>query len=100
MRNALLHQWIEDHVERETAAARQRVEAVDEDIRHEQDDTEIAGNMVLMTGASDKMFHQLMVALGDSLSDIATSDDEEDWEDENEEEIAQGTPVKMTILAG
>jgi len=35
-------------------------------------------------------FEEMLVALGDSLSDLASSDDGEDGEDEDEEETEQG----------
>jgi hypothetical protein len=35
-------------------------------------------------------FEEILVAIGDSLSDLASSDDGEDWEDEDEEYTEQG----------
>jgi len=37
-----------------------------------------------------KMFEEMLVAIGDRLSDLASSDDGEDGEDEDDEETEQG----------
>jgi len=78
--------WIEDYVERETAGARKRVEDAEAAVQQEQDDmmqAEIAG---LTSRESEKTFEEMLVAIRDSLSDLATSDDGEDGEDEDDEE--------------
>jgi len=77
--------WIEDYVERETAGARKRVEDAEAAVQQEQDDmvhTEIAG---LTSRETEKTFEEMMAAIGDSLSDLASSDDGKDGEDEDEE---------------
>jgi hypothetical protein len=77
--------WIEDYVERETAGARKRVEDGEAAVQQEQDDmahAEIAG---LPSREPEKTFEEIMAAIGDSLSNLASSDDGEDGEDENEE---------------
>jgi len=77
--------WIEDYVERETAGARKRVEDAEAAVQQEQDDmvhTEIAG---LTSREPEKTFEEMMAAIGDSLSDLASSDDGEDGEDEDED---------------
>jgi hypothetical protein len=77
--------WIEDYDERETAGAKKRVEDAEAAVQQEQDDmvhTEIAG---LTSREPEKTFEELMAAIGDSLSDLASSDDREDGEDEDEE---------------
>jgi len=77
--------WIEDYVERETAGARKRVEDAEAAVQEEQDDmthAEIAG---LTPREPEKTFEEMMAAVGDSLSDLASSEDGEDGEDENEE---------------
>jgi hypothetical protein len=38
----------------------------------------------------EKTFEEMLVAMGDSLSDLASSDDGEDGEDEDNEETEQG----------
>jgi hypothetical protein len=82
--------WIEDYVERETAGARKRVEDAEAAVQQEQDNmthAEIAG---LMSREPEKTFEEMLVAIGDSLSDLARSDDGEDGEDEDDEETEQG----------
>jgi len=82
--------WIEDYVERETAGARKRVADAEAAVEQEQDDmkhSEIAG---LMYRGPEKTFEEMLVAIGDSLSDLASSDNGEDGEDEYDEETEQG----------
>ena len=77
--------WIVDYVERETAGARKRVEDAEAAVQQEQDDmvhTEIAG---LTSREPEKTFEEMRAAIGDSLSDLASSDDGEDGEDDDEE---------------
>jgi hypothetical protein len=77
--------WIQDYVERETAVARKRVEDAEAAVQQEQDDmthAEIAG---LTPREPEKTFEEMMAAIGDSLSHLASSDDGEDGEDEDEE---------------
>jgi len=81
--------WIEDYVERETAGARKRVADAEAAVQQEQDDithAEIAG---LTSREPKKMFEEMLVAIGDSLSDLASSNDGEDGEDEVDEETEQ-----------
>ena len=82
--------WIDDSVERETAGARKRVEDTEAAVQQEQDDmthAEIAG---LTTREPEKTFEEMLVAIGDSLSDLASSDDGEDGEDEDDEATEHG----------
>jgi len=82
--------WIEDYVERETAGARKRVEDAEAAVQKEQDDmtqAEIAG---LMSREPEKTLEEMLVAIRDSLSDLASSDDGEDGEEEDDEETEQG----------
>jgi hypothetical protein len=77
--------WIEDYVERQTAGARKRVQDEETTVQQEQDDmahAEIAG---LTSREPEKTFEQMMAAMGDSLSDLASSDDGDDGEDEDVE---------------
>jgi hypothetical protein len=81
---------IEVYVERETTGARKRVEDAEAAVRHKQDyimHAEIAG---LMSRDPEKTLNEMLVAIRDSLSDLASSDDGEDGEDENDEETEQG----------
>jgi hypothetical protein len=82
--------WIEDCVERETAGARKWVEDAEAAVQQEQDDmtdAEIAG---LTSRESEKMFEEILVAIGVSLSDLASSDDGEDGEEEDDEQTELG----------
>jgi len=81
LRNEEKEKWIEYYVKRETGGARKRVEDAETTIRQQQEDTEEAGNAVLTTKEPEKIFHSMLVAIGDSLSDIASSDDGADGED-------------------
>jgi hypothetical protein len=69
--NEAKEKWIEDYVERETAGARKRVEDAEAAVQQEQDNmthAEIAG---LMSREPEKTFEEMLVAIGDSLSDLA-----------------------------
>jgi hypothetical protein len=82
--------FIEDYGERETAGARKRVENAEAAVQQEQDDmthAEIAG---FTSREPEKTIEEMLVAIGDSLSDLASSDDGEDVEDEDDEETEQG----------
>jgi hypothetical protein len=81
---------IEDYVKRETAGARKRVEdeeSADQQEQHDMTQAEIAG---LTSRAPEKRFEEMPVAIGDSLSDLASSDDGEDGEEEDDGETEQG----------
>jgi len=82
--------WIEDFVERETAWARKRVEDAEAAVQQEQDDMTHAELVGLTTRKPEKTFEEMLIAIGDSLSDLASSDDGEDGEDEDDEETEQG----------
>jgi len=82
--------WIEDYVERETAVATKRVEDAEAAIQQEQDDMKHAEIAGLTYRASKKMFEEMPVAIGDSLSDLARSDDGEDGKGEDDEDTEQG----------
>jgi len=75
-------QWIEDYVERETAVARKRVEDAETAIKQRQEDMSNVEKAGLTTREPEKTFEEMLKAVGDSLSDFASSDDEEDVEDE------------------
>jgi hypothetical protein len=77
--------WIEDYVERATAGASMRVEDADAAVQQNQNDmahAEIAG---LMFREPKNTYEEMMAALRDSLSDLASPDNGEDGEDEDEE---------------
>jgi len=78
--------WIEHHVDRETAGARKWVEDTETAIVQAQEDMSNAEQERLTTRKPGQTFEEMFNAIGDILSDLATSDDEEDWEDEEDEE--------------
>jgi len=82
--------WIEDYVERETAGARKRVEDAEAAVQQEQDEMKHAEIAGLTYREPEKMFEEMLVAIGDSMSDLASSDDGEDGEEEDDEETEQG----------
>ena len=81
---------IEDYVEGETAGARQRVEDGEAAVEQEQDNMTHAEMAGLTSRESEKMFEEMLVAIGDSLSNLASSDVGEDGEDQDDEETVQG----------
>jgi len=78
--------WIEDYVEKETAGARNRVEDAEAAVEQEQDDMMHAEIVGLTSREPEKTFEEILVAIGDSLSDLASSDHGENGEDEDDEE--------------
>jgi hypothetical protein len=85
LRNEDKEKWIEDYIERETAGARKRVDDAEAVVQQEQDDTRKAENVGLTNREPEKTFQEMMVAIGDSLSDHVSSDDGDDGEEEDEE---------------
>jgi hypothetical protein len=77
--------WIDDLVERETTGARKRVEDAEAAVQQEQDDMTHADISGLTPREPKKTFEEMMAAIGDSLSDLAISNDGEDGKDEDEE---------------
>jgi len=73
-------------VERETAVARKRVEDVETAIKQEQDDMRNAEKAGLITTKPETTFEEMLNAIGDSLSDLASSDNGEDGENEDDDE--------------
>jgi hypothetical protein len=53
--------------------------------RQEQEDTDAAENAGFTTTEPEKMLHGILVAIGDTLSDIASAYDVEDGADEHDE---------------
>jgi hypothetical protein len=84
--NEKKEEWIEDFVERETAGARKRVEETEAAVQQEQDDMTHAELAGLTSRKPEKTFEEILVAIGDSMSDLASSDDGEEGEDEDVEE--------------
>ena len=77
--------WIEDYVERETAGARKRVEDTEAAVQQEQDDMTHAEIGGLTPREPEMTWEEMMAAIRDRLSDLASSDNGEDGEDEDEE---------------
>jgi hypothetical protein len=75
--------WIEDFVERETAVARKRVKDAQTAIMQ---DMMTAANRGATTGTRKTTFEDMLNMIGDSLSDLASSDDEQDGEDKKDDE--------------
>jgi len=77
---------IEYYGERETAGARKRVEDAETGVPQVQEETRKAENTGLTNREPEDTFQEMMVAIGNSLSDLSSSEAEEDVEDENDEE--------------
>jgi hypothetical protein len=59
-------------------------------VQQEQEGTNHNEILGLMTREPEATFKEMMVATGDSLSDLSSSDDGENGEDEDDEEAEQG----------
>jgi len=82
--------WIEDYVERETAVARQQVQDAETAVMQQQQNM---GNVEKGQSTTTKpqiTFEKMLNAIGDGLSDLASSEDEEDAEDEDDDEEGTG----------
>jgi hypothetical protein len=86
--------WTEEFVERETAVARKRVDNAEAAVQQEQDDITHAGIVGLTSREPEMTFEEMLVAIGDSLSDLASSDDGVDGEDEDDAENQQGKLIE------
>jgi len=73
-------------VERETALARKRVQDAETAIMQELNDMTTAENVGATTGKPETTFEEMLNAIGDSPSDLASSDEEQDGEDEQYDE--------------
>ena len=79
-------------MESETAVARKRVEDAETASKHKQDDMRNAGKVGLTATKPETTFQEMLNAIGDSLSNLASSaigEDRED-EDDNDEDPAGG----------
>jgi len=70
-------------LESETAVARKRVQDAETTIMQ---DITTAGNGCVTTGKPETTFEEMLNAIRESLSDLASSDDEQDGEDEEDDE--------------
>jgi len=71
-------------VERETAVARKRVEKAEAAIHHVQDDMKNAEMAGLTTTKPETTSEEMLNKIGAGLSNLASSYDEEDGEDEDD----------------
>jgi hypothetical protein len=78
--------WIVDYVETETAGARKRVEDTEAAVQQEQDDMMHAEIARLTSREPKMMFEEMLVATGDTLCELATSTNRDDWKDQNDVE--------------
>jgi len=93
--NESKEQWIDDYVERETTVARKRVENSETAIKQEQDDIRNAENAGLTSRKSEKSFEDRLNAIGDCPSDLASSDEEEDTDNGEDNEYTElGKPSR------
>ena len=88
--NTEKEKWIVDFVERETAGARKQVEEAEAAVQQEQDDMTHAELAGLTTRKREMKFKEMLVAIGDNLIDLASSDNGEDGEEQHDEETEQG----------
>jgi len=82
--------WIEDSVERETAGARKRVEDAEAVVQQGQEDMKHADIVGMTTRDSEKSCLEMLVAIVDSISDHASSDDVEDEDYQDDSKTEQG----------
>ena len=78
--------WIKNDVKTETAVATRRVQDAETARMQELNDRTTAGNVGVTTGMPETKFELMLNAIGDSLSDLASSDEEQDGEDEEYDE--------------
>ena len=88
--NEANEKWIEVYVETETSGASKRVEDAEAFVQQEQDDMTHAEIVVLTSREPEKTFEETQVAIGESLSDLATSDNGEAGEDELDDRTQWG----------
>jgi len=74
-------QRIEIYVERETAVARKWVEDAETAIKQKQEDMSNVEKAGLTTREPEKTFEEMLNAIRDNLSDLASFDDDEDADD-------------------
>jgi len=93
---------IEDYVERETAVVRQRVQDAETAMMQEQEHMGNVEKGQSITRNPDITFEEILNAIRDSLSDLASSKDQEDGKDEDDDEKIQGMAswARITNLAG
>jgi hypothetical protein len=78
--------WIEVNVERETAVAKNRVQDAETAIMQELNIMTTAESAGRTSRQPEPTCEEIFNGIGDSLSDLATSDDEQDGEDKEDDE--------------
>jgi len=86
--------WIQDHVERETSWARKRVDNTEALVQQEQEDVKNVEQVGFKNSEPNKTFEEMIVAIGDSVSDLASSENGDDEEDKDDVENQQGVVSK------
>lgn len=86
LRNKGKGQWIEQYVERETAVPRKRVQYADIPIQQEQEDIRTVKNTGLTSRKPETSMEKMLNTIGDLLSNLPTSSDEEDGENKEDDE--------------
>jgi Uri superfamily endonuclease len=78
--------WIDDFVDRETTVTTKQVPDAETAILQELNDMTTAENMGATTWKPDTTCEDMFIAIGDSLSDLASSDNEQAGEDGEDDE--------------
>jgi len=84
--NEQKEKWIEDYVERGAAVARKRVQAAETAIMQELNNITTVENVGATAGKPETTFQEMLNAIRDSRSDLASSHDEQDGEDVEDDE--------------
>jgi hypothetical protein len=82
--------WIEHYVERETTVARKRVQDTERAMMQEQGHMGNVAKGWSTTTRPEMTIEGMLNAIGDRLSDLVSSEDEEDGENECDDEEGQG----------
>jgi len=101
LRNEEKEKWFEDYVERVTTVAWKPVQDTETAIQQVQDDMRNAERVGLTTTKPEMTFEEMLHAIRDILSDLASSNNEKDGEDEdNDEENPVGGKLSKDDKAG
>jgi hypothetical protein len=76
--------WIEDYVESETVVARKQVHDAETTMKQKVKYMTTAESAGGITRKFEITFEEMFNAIGDSLISLATSNNREDWDDEND----------------
>ena len=83
--NEAKEQWIDHDMERESAVATMAVEDAETAINQKQEDHKNTENAGSTSRKPAKSFQGMFHAIGDSLSNLASSNNEEDQDDEKDD---------------